>query len=187
MFLIDTINQFWVHREVHYTTVNSTSEVVYQASLFDLMQLDLLIYEIVYSWERFQLYLSYIRNFPGGTFTPVCEHRFDIPDEDDKDDDDDEDYEEDDDKDDDDDDDDDNQDSLSTVGKLCEGVDFAPIIADLELVRSNRRMRGENGSVYSVDSDVAATTESQIRANLHHYPDSFLHRYFQNEWPNMHF
>ena len=168
-----------MHREVHYTTINSTSEVVYQASLFDLMQIDLLIYEIVYSRERFQLYLSYIRNFPGGTFTPVREHRFDIPDEDNEEDD----YE--DDKDDDDYGDD--QDSLSTVGKLCEGVDFAPIIADLELVRSNRRMRGENGSVYSVDSDFGFTTESQIRANLHHYPDSFLRRYFQNEWPNMHF
>ena len=96
----------------------------------------------------------------------------------------------DDDKDDDeadDDDDEDDQDSLSTVGKLCEGVDFAPIIADLELVRSNRCMRGENGSVYSVDSDFGFTTESQIRATLHHYPDSFLRRYFQNEWPNMHF
>ena len=82
---------------------------------------------------------------------------------------------------------DDDQDSLSTVGKLCEGVDFAPIIADLELVRSNRHMHGENGSVYSVDSDFGFTTESQIRANLHHYPGSFLRRYFQNEWPNMHF
>ena len=81
----------------------------------------------------------------------------------------------------------DDQDSLSTVGKLCEGVDFAPIIADLELVRSNRRMRGENGSVYSVDSNFCFTTESEIRATLHHYPDSFLRRYFQNEWPSMHF
>ena len=168
-----------MHREVHYTTINSTFEVGYQASLFDLLQLDLLIYEIVYSRERFQLYLSYIRNFPGGTFTPVREHRFDIPDEDNEEDD----YE--DDKDDDDYGDD--QDSLSTVGKLCEGVDFAPIIADLELVRSNRRMRGENGSVYSVNSDFGFTTESQIRANLHHYPDSFLRRYFQNERLNMHF
>lgn len=84
LVIASLINQFWVHREVHYTTINSTSEVVYQASLFDLMQLDLLIYEIVYSRERFQLYLSYIRNFPGGTFTPVREHRFDIPDEDDE-------------------------------------------------------------------------------------------------------
>ena len=174
-----------MHREVHYTTINSTFEVGYQASLFNLLQLDLLIYEIVYSRERFQLYLSYIRNFPGGTFTPVREHRFD-PDEDDGEHDDEDDKDEDDD-DDEDDNDDDDQDSLSTVGKLCEGVDFAPIIADLELVRSNRRMCGENRSVYSVDSDFGFTTESQIRANLHHYPDSFLRRYFQNEWPHMHF
>ena len=150
LVIASLINQFWVHREVHYTTINSTFEVGYQASLFDLLQLDLLIYEIVYSRERFQLYLSYIQNFPGGSFTPVRKHRFDIPDEDDEehdyeddkeDDEDNEDYKEDDD------DYDDDQDSLSTVGKLCEGVDFAPIIADLELVRSNRRMRGENGSV----------------------------------------
>ncbi len=126
----------------------------------------------------------------------------DDDDEDDKDDNkDDEEYEEqDDDKDnhneeddkadDDDEADDDNnkdQDSLSTVEKLCEGVDFALIIADLELVRSNRRMRSENGSVYSVDSDFCFTTKSEIRAILHHYPDSFLRRYFQNEWPSMHF
>jgi len=58
----------------------------------------------------------------------------------------------------------DDQDSLSTVGKLCEGVDFAPIIADLELVRSNHRMHGENGSVYSVDSDFCFTTKSEIHA-----------------------
>ena len=108
---------------------------------------------------------------------------------------DDEDYEEqDDDEDDDDkeddeadDNDDNDQDSLSTVGKLCEGVDFALIIANLELVCSNLRMRSENESVYSVDSDFCFTTKSEIRAILHHYPDSFLRRYFQNEWPSMHF
>ncbi len=78
------------------------------------------------------------------------------------------------------------QDSLSTAGQLCEGVDFAPIIADLDLVCRNCCMRGENGTEYSVESDFGFT-ESQIRATLHHYPDSFLQCYFQDEWPNLHF
>ncbi len=57
-------------------------------------------------------------------------------------------------------------DSLSTAGQLCKGVDFAPIIADLDLVHRNRCMHGENGTEYSVESDFGFT-ESQIRTTLH--------------------
>jgi hypothetical protein len=41
--------------------------------------------------------------------------------------------------------------SLSTVD--FEGVDFAPILADLDLIRQNGRIQGPTGSYYSVDSN----------------------------------
>ena len=44
----------------------------------DILELYLLIYEIIFARERQELYISYVRNFPRGTFTRVCEHRYDI-------------------------------------------------------------------------------------------------------------
>jgi hypothetical protein len=45
----------------------------------DILELDHLIYEIIFGWERRELYNSYVRNFPRGTFTHVRKHRWDIP------------------------------------------------------------------------------------------------------------
>jgi hypothetical protein len=45
----------------------------------DILKLDHLIYEIIFARERRELYNSYVRNFPRGTFTCVREHRWDIP------------------------------------------------------------------------------------------------------------
>ncbi len=45
----------------------------------------LLIYEIIIRREWPQLYISYVRTLPGGTFTWVREHRFDISEDDDDD------------------------------------------------------------------------------------------------------
>jgi hypothetical protein len=45
----------------------------------DILELDHLIYEIIFARERQELYNSYVRNFPRGTFTPVRKHRWDIP------------------------------------------------------------------------------------------------------------
>jgi hypothetical protein len=73
--------------------------------------------------------------------------------------------------------------SLSTVD--FEGVDFAPILADLELIRQNGRIRGSSGSYYSVDSNFQFN-EEDIRFTVVNYPETFLRQYFRGPFPNFH-
>jgi len=73
--------------------------------------------------------------------------------------------------------------SLSTVD--FEGVDFAPILADLELIRQNGRIRGSSGSYYSVDSNFQFN-EEDIRFTVVNYPGTFLRQYFGGPFPNFH-
>ena len=65
--------------------------------------------------------------------------------------------------------------------------DFAPILADLELIRQNGYMRNpRTGSYHSVNSSWQFT-ESQIRAAVRNFPDSFLREYFVGgTFPNFH-
>ena len=73
------ISEFWLERGVYYTTFNRPFERVYEAALGDILELSDLIYEIIFDRERQELYNSYVRNFPRGTFTRVHKHRWDIP------------------------------------------------------------------------------------------------------------
>ncbi len=69
------ISEFWLERGVYYyTTFNRPCGRVYEAALVDILELDHLIYEIIFARERWELYNSYVRNFPRGTFTGVCKH-----------------------------------------------------------------------------------------------------------------
>jgi hypothetical protein len=72
------ISEFWLERGVYYTTFNRPFGRVYEAALLDILELDDLIYEIIFARERQELYNSYCRNFPRGTVTRVREHRWDI-------------------------------------------------------------------------------------------------------------
>ena len=73
------IREFWLERAVHYTTFNPPFGIVYEGALVDILELDLILYEIIFSRERRELYVSYVRNFPRGTFTRVHMHRYNIP------------------------------------------------------------------------------------------------------------
>jgi hypothetical protein len=73
------ISEFWLERGVYYITFNCPFGRVYQAALVGILELDHLIYEIIFARERRELYNSYVRNFPRGTSTGVREHRWDIP------------------------------------------------------------------------------------------------------------
>ncbi len=68
------IREFGLEREVHYTTFNPPFGFVYEDALADILELDLVIYEIIFARERRELYLFYARNFPGGTMICVCHH-----------------------------------------------------------------------------------------------------------------
>ena len=59
------IREFWLERAVHYTTFNPSFGIVYEGALVDILELDLVIYEIIFALERQELYASYVRNFPG--------------------------------------------------------------------------------------------------------------------------
>ena len=76
-----------------------------------------------------------------------------------------------------------NDDSSISTTVDFDGVDFAPILADLELIRQNGRIRGPTGSYYSVASDFGFT-EDEIRFNVINCHGSFLRQYFRGPWPN---
>ncbi len=65
------IEEFGLEGEVHYTIYNRPFGFVYEGALKDLLVLDLVIYEIIYERERWELYLFYARNRPGGTMILV--------------------------------------------------------------------------------------------------------------------
>jgi hypothetical protein len=65
------IREFGPEREVHYTTFNPPFGFVYEGALADILELDLVIYEIIYEQEKREVYYFYVRNFPGGTMIPV--------------------------------------------------------------------------------------------------------------------
>jgi hypothetical protein len=72
------IEEFGLEREVHYTTFNPPFGIVYEGALADLLELDLVIYEIIYEREKREVYYFYVRNFPGGTMIPVGADRYDM-------------------------------------------------------------------------------------------------------------
>ncbi len=69
------ISEFWLERGVYYSTFNRPFYRVYEAALGDILELDDLIYEIIYDRKRRELYNSYVRIFPRGTFANIREHR----------------------------------------------------------------------------------------------------------------
>jgi hypothetical protein len=50
------ISEFWLERGIYYTTFNRPFGRVYKAALVDILELDDLIYEIIFDWERRELY-----------------------------------------------------------------------------------------------------------------------------------
>ena len=73
--------------------------------------------------------------------------------------------------------------SLSSVD--FNGVDFGPIIEDLQLIRQKRRTRSSIGSYFTIDSTFFFT-ESDIGFTVQDFPGSFLCQYFEGPWPNFH-
>ena len=65
------IQEFGLERGVHYTTFNPPFGFVYEGALVDLLELDLVIYEIIYERKKREVYYFYVRNFPGGAMIPV--------------------------------------------------------------------------------------------------------------------
>jgi hypothetical protein len=63
-FLIRSlIEECGLEREVHYTTFNPPIGIVYEGALADLLELDLVIYEIIYEREKREVYYFYVRLF----------------------------------------------------------------------------------------------------------------------------
>ncbi len=52
------ISEFWLERGVYYITLNHPFERVYEAAPGDILELDDLIYEIIFDRERRELYNS---------------------------------------------------------------------------------------------------------------------------------
>ena len=82
----------------------------------------------------------------------------------------------------------DEDDDNSSIGSISsvdfDGVDFGPIIEDLQLIRQNGRIRSSTGSYFTVDSNFFFT-ESDICFTVH-FHGSFLCQYFEGPWPNFH-
>ena len=77
--------------------------------------------------------------------------------------------------------------SVDSFDSLFREADFPRILADLEVIRQNGRIRLEDGTYQEIDEpEEWRFTERDIRNNIRHYPDSFLHRYFEEPWPNFH-
>ena len=77
----------------------------------------------------------------------------------------------------------------SSIGSISyvdfDGVDFGPIIKDLQLIRQNGCIRTSTGSYSTVNSNFFFT-ESDICFTVQNFPRSFLHQYFEGPWPNFH-
>ena len=77
----------------------------------------------------------------------------------------------------------------SSIGSISSvdfnGVDFGPIIEDLQLIRQNGRICSSTGLYFTVDSNFFFT-ESDICFTVQHFPGSFLRQYFEGPWPNFH-
>jgi hypothetical protein len=72
------IVEFGLEREVHYTNFNPPFGLVYEGALVDILELDLVIYEIIYERKKREVYYFYVQNFPGGTMIPVRANRYDM-------------------------------------------------------------------------------------------------------------
>jgi hypothetical protein len=72
------IIEFGLEREVHYTTFNPPFGFVYEGALADILELDHVMYEIIYEREKREVYYFYVRNFPGGTMIPVRADQYDM-------------------------------------------------------------------------------------------------------------
>jgi hypothetical protein len=68
------IREFGLEREVHYITVNPSFGIIYEGALAEILELDRVIYTIIYERERREVYYFYVWNFPGGTMICVCHH-----------------------------------------------------------------------------------------------------------------
>ncbi len=44
----------------------------------EILELDRVIYKIIYERERREVYYFYVQNFPGGTMICVCHHRYNM-------------------------------------------------------------------------------------------------------------
>ncbi len=99
--------------------------IIYEGALADLLELDLVIYEIIYEREKREVYYFYVRNFPGGTVIPVRADRCDMAEGPSSDNDEDKD-----DKDNDDDDDDNDCDDDSDGGGGSKSTDIIKKVGD---------------------------------------------------------
>jgi hypothetical protein len=72
------IREFGLEREVHYTTFNPPFGFVYEGALADILELDLVIYEIIYERKKREVYYFYVLSFPGGTMIPVRADRYNM-------------------------------------------------------------------------------------------------------------
>ena len=68
-----------------------------------------------------------------------------------------------------------------------EGVDFGTILAELDLIRQDGRIRSETGSYHTVDSALGFT-RSEIIIRVRNDPETPLRQYFRvrGTWPNFH-
>jgi hypothetical protein len=83
----------------------------------------------------------------------------------------------------------DKDDDDSSIGSISsvdfDGVDFGPILKDLQLICQNGRICSSTGFYFTVDSNFFFT-KSDIRFTVQHFPGSFLRQYFEGPWPNFH-
>ena len=83
----------------------------------------------------------------------------------------------------------DEDDDDSSIGSISsvdfDGVDFGPILEDLQLIRQNGCIRSSTGSYFTADSNFFFT-ESDIRFTVQHFPGTYLCQYFEGPWPNFH-
>jgi hypothetical protein len=54
------IREFGLEREVHYTTFSPPFGIVYEVALVDILELDLVIYKIIYERERQEVYYLFL-------------------------------------------------------------------------------------------------------------------------------
>ena len=81
---------------------------------------------------------------------------------------------------------DDNDSSIGSISSVdFDGVDFGPILEDLQLICQNGRICSSTGSYFTINSNFSFT-ESNIRFTVQHFPGTFLRQYFEGPRPNFH-
>ena len=72
------IRDFSPERDVYYTLFD-TPKIVHKDALEDILEVQLMIYEIIFDQRSRTVYVFYTRNLPEGTFTRGQGERDDIP------------------------------------------------------------------------------------------------------------